>query len=685
MLPEPGQIVHVRSRSWLVEEVRAPPDQDARVRLACVDDDAQGEELEVLWEREVDAHLRANAWTAALHRGFDDPRLFSAWLHTLRWSCVTSTDPSLLQAPWRAGIEVKAWQVEPLRKALLLPRVNLFIADDVGLGKTIEAGLIVRELLLRQRISRVVICAPPSVVSQWRDEMQQRFGLGFVVIDREYVSICRRERGFTTNPWDTHSRFILSHALLRDEAWVGPLRAWLGDFASGALLILDEAHHAAPASGTLYPTESELTRQIRDLAPRFEHRIFLSATPHNGHTASFSALLELLDPQRFCRGVRPSPEVTEPVMVRRLKEDLRELEGGFPAREVVPIRIGDLPDDAPELVLPRLLAEYAEPFDGSAALVMVRLQKRLLSSIEAFATTLAAHRRGTGGRRLSAGLPPDGPSADDERAAWDETTVEEEEQAAISGAAAPRPGDLLDRMTRIAEAARHQPDARVRRLLRWIRDELMTGGAWNARRVLIFTEYTATRRYLLHQLDEALGGSDRILSLHGGMSEAERDRVKKAFNADPHVSRARILVATDAAREGVNLQNHCADLFHFDLPWNPSRIEQRNGRIDRKLQRSPIVRCHYFVFTQRAEDPVLETLYGKIDDIRRDLGVMPPILDARVEDILRGGLRRGQGAQIRGRLRELSVPRGAIDDELEHVRARRAALREQIDRLEAAG
>jgi hypothetical protein len=128
-LPEPGQIVRVRSRQYLVEEVTpgAREGLDSRVRMSCLDDDAQGDELEVLWEREVDAELRTASWQAALHKGFDDPKLFSAWLHTLRWSCVTSTRPELFQAPWRAGIEVKAYQLEPLRKALRLPRVNLFI------------------------------------------------------------------------------------------------------------------------------------------------------------------------------------------------------------------------------------------------------------------------------------------------------------------------------------------------------------------------------------------------------------------------------------------------------------------------------------------------------------------------------------------------------------------------------
>ena len=156
-------------------------------RLACADDDAQGEELEVLWDYELDRRiLEEEGWADLAAKGFDDPRQFAAFLNTLRWSCVTATDPNLFQAPFRAGIKIDAYQMEPLRKALRLPRVNLFIADDTGLGKTIEAGLIARELLLRKKAKTIVVAAPPSVLEQWKAELDERFGLVFEMLDRAY-------------------------------------------------------------------------------------------------------------------------------------------------------------------------------------------------------------------------------------------------------------------------------------------------------------------------------------------------------------------------------------------------------------------------------------------------------------------------------------------------------------------
>jgi ERCC4-related helicase len=717
--PQPGQVVRVRSRQYLVEAVVAAPNvgDQTLVRLSCLEDDAQGVPLDALWEKEVDAQiLDEGIWAKVGEKGFDPPRLFSAYLNTLRWNSVTATDPKLFQAPWRAGIDVKAYQLEPLRKALLLPRVNLFIADDVGLGKTVEAGLIVRELLLRQKVRRIVICCPPSVVPQWHDEMEQRFGLTFQVFDRDFVLDKRRERGYGVNPWNTHTRFILSHALLRDPVYSEPLRDWLGDFAPGSLLILDEAHNAAPASGAKYAIDSNFTHAVREVAQLFEHRLFLTATPHNGHSNSFSALLEILDPQRFCRGVQvKGAKLLQDVMVRRLKSDLRDVVAkGFPVRQIVQVDIDGLPDDAPDLRLPRLLGEYADlrqaRFDkdkksvqNAAALVTISLQKRLLSSIEAFWRTLEVHRRAVEkaphpvaaptARNLS--LLKEAPGADDDRAGLPEEQVQSEEDAqmqaaseASAAAMAARERDLLAEMGEIANAARGTADPRIQKLTDWIHANLCPGGRWNLRRVLIFTEYTDTKRYLEQQLRSAIASTDhaeeRIATFHGGMGDDNREEVKRAFNTDPAKHPLRILIATDAAREGVNLQNHCADLFHFDVPWNPGRMEQRNGRIDRVLQRAEEVRCHYFFFKQRPEDRVLRALVKKTDTIEKELGSLSPVLDRRLQKLLGEGIRRSDADSLARSIEAENAQeadRAIVEAELEEARERREDLARQIDKL----
>lgn len=521
-----GQIVRVRSRQYLVEEVVSKPtkEQDTKVSLSCLEDDALGESLEVLWEREIDAKIvGATSWDSIANRGFDNPRLFSAYLHTLRWNCVTSTDAKLFQAPYRAGIEVKAYQLEPLRKALLMPRVGLFIADDVGLGKTIEAGLILREMLMRQKVRRVVISCPASVVRQWQEEMENRFGLTFMILDREFIAARRQERGYGINPWMTHTRFIISHALLRDETYAAPL-------------------------------------------------LFES------------------------------------------------------------------------------------------------------------------------------------PGADDERAEFSEEEVIAEEDAQMVAASMQAAGQtarelaILDEMADVANSSRYQPDPRIQQLVEWIRQNLcpdlgQPNAGWLERRVIIFTEYTDTKRYLQQQLQSAIAGSnreqERIDVFHGGIGEERREAIKSAFNADPARHPLRILIATDAAREGVNLQNNCADLFHFDVPWNPSRMEQRNGRIDRKLQRSPVVHCYYFVLPQRTEDKVLDVLVRKTATIQQELGSLAPVVERNVSRLLANGIRHQEVNNLADSINKAeqlsnkeTVNTQVINEELEQARLRQQDLTKQVENLQ---
>jgi superfamily II DNA or RNA helicase len=747
--PQVGELVQVRSRRWLVEEVipSKTPGESSLVRLACADDDAQGQSLDVFWDYEIDRRiLEEEGWQDLAAKGFDAPRQFAAFLHTLRWNCVTATDPNLFQAPFRAGIKIDAYQMEPLRKALLLPRANLFIADDTGLGKTIEAGLIARELLLRKKAKIIVVAVPPSVLEQWKAELEERFGLVFEILDRTYLTRIRRERGFGVNPWRTHSRFLVSHNLLIDPAYADPMREWLGQLLPGSLLILDEAHHAAPSSGGRYGIETKLTRAVRDLAGRFEHRLFLSATPHNGHSNSFSTLLELLDPYRFTRGVKVrGKKALESVMVRRLKEDIREVQGGFPKRIIKRVVIDRLPEDAPELELSRLLDHYRSAREerfatttrrsqAAAGLLVVGLQQRLLSSTEAFARSLKVHRATVARQWDKASATLAGaaktldeeaqlftttPDADDERGEWTDEEHEAEEMAQIAALTVTAEAEtskditaealwrkeqsLLDRMQEIAEKSRHLPDAKTWRLFDWIRDNLCpelppfgrhpkgSPPKWNNRRVLIFTENReGTKRYLKTILEQSIEGTDRaderIEVIDGLTSGARRKEIQCRFNTDPARDPLRILLATDAAREGLNFQAHCTDLFHFDLPWNPGRIEQRNGRIDRKLQPAAEVRCHYFVLPQRVEDRVLDVLVRKTETIKKELGSLSRVIDDDIERRLGQGIRHRDAERLSREieLADLDAERKRItEEELEGARERQEDLKAQIANCES--
>ena len=733
-LPQLGQVVRVRTRTWLVEDVHEDPGFGSTVSLACLDDDAQGEQLSVAWELELDRRIVSEeAWKDIGKMGFDPPRQFAAFLNTLRWNCVTATDPRLFQSPFRAGIRIDPYQLVPLRKALRLPRVNLFIADDVGLGKTIEAGLIASELLLRRRVRDIVVACPPSMILQWKDELESRFGLTFEIFDRAYMEKIRRERGHTVNAWDTFPRFLISHKLLIDETYVAPMRDWLDNLRPGSLLILDEAHHAAPASSSKYAIDSQITKAIRNLAFRFEHRLFLSATPHNGHSNSFSSLLEILDRERFVRGVKVDGKLRDDVMIRRLKDDLRSIGvPGFPDRKVIQINLPEdlgfatLPEGTPELALAVLLDRYRTiRLDSMAGatkrqrshfeLLTTQLQQRLLSSAEAFARSLRVHRSTMERIWQKEAIPlPDAKvrgdqlnavdSEDDRSTLSEESLAElfdlETEKATLAAAADVAPSDserrLLAEMTAIAEKARLEPDAKIQYLVRWMRENQCPGaclpatgtpeanGKWTHRRLIIFTEWDDTKRFIEKHLKSAIAGTDRwedrIEIFHGPTPFQKKEDLKRAFNTPPDKHPVRILICTDAAREGLNLQAHCHDLIHFDVPWNPARMEQRNGRIDRKLQPNSEVFCRYFFYTQRPEDKVLRVLARKTRTIKDELGSFTDVISRK----LKTGIRREIAARTADELDHLTdAEADAVrEEELESTRVRHDNLREQLGVVE---
>lgn len=679
-VPEPGQLVEVRRRQWVVTDVSSGAlsptsngDQHL-VGLSSLDEDSMGEELQVIWQIEAGAQILEKVGLPSI-TGWDSNDSLEAFLDAVRWGAVTNADRSFLQSPFRSGITIEDYQLDPLVRAIEMARVNLLIADDVGLGKTIEAGLVIQELLVRHRARSVFVVCPASLQFKWQTEMQEKFGLEFRIVDTEYVKRLRRERGIHVNPWTSYPRLITSMDWIKSGESFRLLKDVLPPHITYPrkfdILVVDEAHNVAPASASMYALESQRTRMIRSIAPHFSHRLFLSATPHNGYQESFTSLLELLDDQRFARTVMPDEKQLHRVMVRRLKSDIVDASGKpvFPKRKLEGLEI-DYSEE--ERQIHALLGEYTVDrsksvkgtrFEYGTDFVHMLLKKRLFSSPMAFSLTLAKHRD-----TLERGKPKSNRDTLDDRILRkailkteeeysDDSLVEEAQHEAVEvvGELAPplsqEQKDMLDRLTAWSEKARNRVDSKARAILDWLESHLKTDGQWNGKRVILFTEYRATHAWL-HQILTANGfGADRLMYLHGSMLPDERESVKAAFQANPDVSPVRILLATDAASEGIDLQNHCNYLIHVEIPWNPNVMEQRNGRIDRHGQKEDTVFIWHPVgkgFSERAADRAVKPgdVTGdheylmravlKIDTIREDLGSVGPVIARQIEEAMLG-------------------------------------------------
>ncbi|MEU1603106.1 DISARM system SNF2-like helicase DrmD [Micromonospora matsumotoense] len=686
--PAPGQLVTVRHRRWVAADVvrsevasgdphvftgQAPH----LVTLVSVEDDARDEELRVVWELEPGRLVHDSATLPHPGNGFDDPGELAAFLDAVRWGAIASADRTALQAPFRSGIEFEDYQLDPVVRALSMPRTNLLIADDVGLGKTIEAGLVMQELMLRHRARTMLIVCPAGLTRQWRDEMRDKFGLDFRIVDAGLLRELRRARGLYANPWTHYPRLIVSVDWLKRDRPLRLLREVLPQAPryprAFDLLVVDEIHTCAPSGRGRYAVDSQRTRAIRTLAPHCEHRLFLSATPHNGYPESFTALLELLDDQRFARGIMPTEEQLARVMVRRLKSELPPRWDGtprFPLRHLDYLEV-DYPSD--QRHAHELLARYAQSrragAEGRAGqvaedFVTTLLKRRLFSSPKAFAETVETHLATMAARdtsRPAARSPEQEVGEKVLQPVIDRLAETAEDDAAYGHAeadalttvgrfvaplsAAERA--LLGELRTWARSAQDRPDAKFATLRAWLDPIVRPGGEWSPDRVIIFTEYRDTQRWLHERLLTAGYPKERIALLYGGQDPDERERVKSVFTEHPDLDEVRILLATDAASEGINLQRHCHRLLHWEIPWNPNRLEQRNGRVDRHGQRAPRVDVLHFVpagwqqvdYTAGSlEDELafLRVAVEKVEAIRTDLGSAGDVIAAQVEQKMTG-------------------------------------------------
>ncbi|UVF22802.1 DISARM system SNF2-like helicase DrmD (plasmid) [Microvirga terrae] len=715
-IPEPGQLVDVRRRQWIVSEVDGgtiAPGMPERhlVRLASIDEDALGEEIEVVWELEPGAQVIERAGLPRM-TGLDEPTTLQAFLDAVRWGTATNADRGYLQAPFRSGVSIEDYQLDPLVRAIDMARTSLLIADDVGLGKTIEAGLVVQEMLLRYRARTVLVLCPASLQEKWRTEMQEKFGLEFRIVDTEYVKRLRRERGLHANPWTSFPRLITSMDWAKQGEGLRLLRDALPPHISHPrkfdLLIIDEAHNVAPTVGR-YAVESLRTRLVRLAAPHFQHKLFLTATPHDGYTESFTALLELLDDQRFARNVLPVDPQLARVMVRRLKSDLVDANGKriYPERrlEALPIEYSDEERNAR-----KQLEEYIKSREGGADggraadhFVHQLLRKRLSSSSAAFAATLERHIATIEGwassqharkkfddrilRRAIAKTEED--YADDvQREAAEAEAIEEAGKHVRPATDEER--RMLDQLRSWAQQAARRTDAKADAVLDWLAKHLKDGDRWTGKRVILFTEYRATQQWMQEILAAHGFGGDRLALIYGGMDPKEREAVKAAFQASPSESPMRILLATDAASEGIDLQNHCHLLIHLEIPYNPNVMEQRNGRIDRHGQRSNEVIIWHPVDAEGGHGEDILRALRKLDAMRADMGSVNPVIAPQLPDLLEGRRRdldtRVAEARIEKSRRFVKVERDLRDrvaklhERLNETRREQSLLPDHIER-----
>lgn len=669
-VPEPGRIVEVRGATWAVADVqsqglpRSPADEGTAgaqhvVTLQSLEEDRLGEELTVVWELEVGHTVVPDQGLpeALSPEAFDDPNTLGAFVDAVRWGAVTSADESAFQAPFRSGANVEPYQLEPLRRALGAPRTNLLLADDVGLGKTIEAGLVIQELLLRHRARTAIIVCPPSLAIKWQDEMREKFGLEFVIVNSDLLAQVRRSHGLAANPFRLFPRVIVSMAWLPGPRAQRMLRDVLDEASrrnsarryAFDILVVDEAHHVAPSSpsalggGRGYAVDSQRTIATRALAERCEHRLFLSATPHNGHTESFTALLEMIDNRRFSRGATLDSEALKAVTVRRLKRDIKD-------KSFLPREIKALPftpsgsEEAAFATLDDLLARSAEANGRkrSGDILSLLLKKRFLSSPWAFASTLSLYDESN--------AQPQHLTLDDyytevlgsEQSDEEEGSVEHPEFEALARSKSTDPlsaatPQQVEHLVAWGRGYEHRPDARLTALLTFLDSVCRADGqTWTNERVVVFTEYAATLDWIKGILQQRGYDTDRLATIQGSTPADEREDIRARFTTRPSQDPLRVLIATDAAGEGIDLQDHCHRLVNIDVPFNPSRLEQRIGRIDRYGQKhAPEI--YYFAPTNTSTTYAVDLSFmrriaEKVSTVRSDLGSVNPLIDIEVQE-----------------------------------------------------
>jgi superfamily II DNA or RNA helicase len=639
----PGSVIANRNRLWRVDA------QAGEVLVATPIDGGETEPRQFYIPLE---HIRPGRLEPPSPEIVGHPSSQDLLLRAYRLSLLHGTAPMLsLQ---RSRVIPKDYQLVPVVMALEMPHVRMLIADDVGLGKTIEAGLIITELLARHMASRLLVIVPANLREQWQEALDYFFHIPARIISARHRREMERELPAGANPWEHYRYLITSVDYAKQPAIKNQILEQRWD-----IVVFDEAHQVAK------PHQSGPDQRVRmdrwELAEALaasawagpeqsrgvRHLMLLTATPHNGYTDSFASLLRMLDVGAV-RGPVHAPQIlrrtAERHVCQRRREDVEAWFQDDPSRSPFPERDQDeviVPPTAYEMDAIRAVEAYGDRVlqqaaGGSAQTrtlahwTVMHLHKRALSSPEALRCSLRNRRErlrqrlaGTVAEAEETAIPPDVARAnvlDEDPGEWltDEEAGQRTERVLYGSPQEIQAElELLEEVLDKAGKVTPRRDSKLGKLL----DSVLGGRLAADPKVVIFTRYVDTMNYLAGQIQrDKRYAQATVLTIHGGLNERQRGEVFRQFER----AKVGILVATDAISEGINLQHAAAQVIHYELPWNPNRLEQRNGRVDRFGQRKPIVYVRTMVMDETLDATILKVLVEKAVQIRRDYGFSPP-------------------------------------------------------------
>lgn len=539
-------------------------------------------------------------------------------IEATRFNYASLFDPLLAMSVSR--IDPLPFQIEAVYGYILRqPRIRFLIADDPGAGKTIMAGLIIKELKIRKLARRILIVVPGHLKEQWLREMKEKFDEKFVVLDR---GVYRGHYG--ENPWEKNDQIITSIDFSKQEDILPALSS-----VSWDLIIVDEAHKMAAYAYGDKTTKTQRYKLGEALSKNSNHLVFLTATPHKGDPENFRLFLDLLYPGFFASADLIEESLRNkdnPLFIRRLKEDLKDFEGRplftrrFP--HTIKFKLSDDEKDLYNEVSRYIIEQYdmakADPKKRNVAFALMILQRRMASSSYALLQSLRRRKERLekilNGEEKPRDIYIDLEEVEDseEKDRWNKENEWEAVSLAANTEQLRREIELIDRLANKAEEIiKSENEVKLKELKKAITEgfkkiQEIQGNP----KILIFTESRDTLDYLVRKIKS---WGYKVNYIHGGMGLEERIEAEKVFRDETD-----IMVATEAAGEGINLQ-FCHLMINYDLPWNPNRLEQRMGRIHRYGQKKDV-----YIFNLVAEDTregkVLAKLLDKLEEIRKAYG-----------------------------------------------------------------